>query len=157
MHRILHILVAGGFLAAACCLPAQNLPVTDVEGESWLDHLARNFNDTSMGKTGRLGPPPDEFAGDGPHMHTELLLARAPQTVTLHGADLYRLNCQGCHGESGLGAPPEINSVVGPVRATSVTLVMQRMKDVGMDITPANASEMAHQSRKALLVRLHKG
>ena len=156
MHRILHILVAGGFMAA-CCLPAQNLPVTAVEGESWLNHLARNFNDTSMGKTGRLGPPPDESVGDGPNMHTELLLAHAPQTVTLHGDDLYRLNCQGCHGESGLGAPPEINSVVGPVRATSVTLVTQRMKDLGMDISHASASEMAHQSRKTLLLRLHKG
>ncbi len=103
MHRILHILVVGGFMAA-CCLPAQNLPVTAVEGESWLNHLARNFNDTSMGKTGRLGPPPDESVGDGPNMHMELLLAHAPQTVTLHGDDLYRLNCQGCHGESGLGA-----------------------------------------------------
>jgi mono/diheme cytochrome c family protein len=81
----------------------------------------------------------------------------APQAVTLHGADLYRLNCQGCHGEAGLGAPPEINSLVNPVRATSVPAVMERMKKVGMDISPANAKELAKQARTALLQRLHDG
>ena len=33
------------------------VPVTAVEGESWLNHLHRTFDETSMGKTGRLGPP----------------------------------------------------------------------------------------------------
>ena len=31
--------------------------VTPVAGESWLTHLNRPFNETSMGKTWRLGPP----------------------------------------------------------------------------------------------------
>ena len=31
--------------------------VTAVAGESWLTHLNRPFNETSMGKTWRLGPP----------------------------------------------------------------------------------------------------
>lgn len=88
---------------------------------------------------------------------SEISLLVAPQKVTLRGADLYRLNCQGCHGEAGLGAPPEINSVINPVRATSVPLVMERMKKVGMDMSPASADEMAKQSRKALLIRLHQG
>ncbi len=77
--------------------------------------------------------------------------------MTLHGSDLYRLNCQGCHGESGQGAPPEINSVINPVRATSVTLVMERMKTAGMDISQADALKLAQQSNTSLLQRLHNG
>lgn len=34
-----------------------DIPVTAVAGESWLNHLHRSFGDTSMGKTGHLGPP----------------------------------------------------------------------------------------------------
>jgi len=156
MHRLLRFLMAGVFLAG-CLLPAQVLSVTDVEGESWLNHLARNFNETSMGKTGRLGPPPGVPGDQTPRGESGPSLLLAPRTVTLHGTDLYRLNCQGCHGESGLGAPPEINSVINPVRATSVALVMERMKNVGMDVSPSNAAEMANQSRTALLQRLHQG
>jgi mono/diheme cytochrome c family protein len=156
MHKILRHVVAGLFLAG-CWLPAQNVPVTNVEGESWLNHLARNFNETSMGKTGRLGPPPGLTGEESESSESELSLLLTPNTVTLRGADLYRLNCQGCHGESGLGAPPEINSVINPVRATSVALVIERMKKVGMDVSAASADEMARQSRKALLLRLHKG
>jgi mono/diheme cytochrome c family protein len=143
--------------------PAQNavggkdVPVTVVTGESWLNHLNRPFNETSMGKTGHLGPAPpvpgEETAGWQPGLSSSV----APQTVTLHGADLYRLNCQGCHGESGLGAPPEINSVINPVRATSVALIMERMKAVGMDISRADAVNLAQQSNTALLQRLHNG
>jgi mono/diheme cytochrome c family protein len=81
----------------------------------------------------------------------------ASQTLTLHGSDLYRMNCQGCHGESGEGAPPEINSVINPVRATSVELVMARMKVTGMEIGRADAVKLAQQSKTALLQRLHNG
>ena len=77
--------------------------------------------------------------------------------VTLHGADLYRLNCRACHGEAGLGAPPEINSVINPVRATSAPLIVQRMKSTGMSISPAAAVELAAQARIALLQRLYNG
>ena len=55
------------------------------------------------------------------------------------------------------GAPPEINSVINPVRATSVALVMDRMKQSGMDISRAEAVKLAQQSNVALLLRLHKG
>ena len=77
------------------------------------------------------------------------------ENSTLHGADLYRLNCQGCHGEEGLGDPPEINSVIDPVRSTSVSLIVARMKKSGMDMSSAAAAEMARQSQSALLDRLH--
>jgi mono/diheme cytochrome c family protein len=156
MRKLLRLVIAGVFLAG-CRLPAQSPAVTNVEGESWLNHLARSFNETSMGKTGRLGPAPAVTEEGAAFPESEISLLVAPQKVTLRGADLYRLNCQGCHGEAGLGAPPEINSVINPVRATSVPLVMERMKKVGMDMSPASADEMAKQSRKALLIRLHQG
>ena len=38
--------------------PSGSPSVTAVSGESWLLHLGRSFDNTSMGKTGRLGPGP---------------------------------------------------------------------------------------------------
>jgi len=129
--------------------------VTSTTGESWLNHLHRSFGDTSMGKTGRLGPPPSE-SGETAGWQMGLLPVFAT-TSTLHGADLYRLNCQGCHGEAGLGAPPEIHSVIDPVRSTSVPLILARMKKSGMDMSTGAAAELARQSQNALLQRLHSG
>ena len=48
--------------AATTQSSAGDVSVTPTRGESWLNHLNRSFGDTSMGKTGRLGPPP---AADG--------------------------------------------------------------------------------------------
>jgi len=134
----------------------QATKVTAVAGESWLSHLHRAFDDTSMGKTDRLGPAEVE-----PEQASGWLLpvssGTVAQTVTLHGADLYRMNCRGCHGEAGLGAPPEINSVINPVRAGSATLIMERMKKTGMSMSYADAAKLARQSQDAVLERLHKG
>jgi mono/diheme cytochrome c family protein len=126
--------------------------ITAVTGESWLRHLHRSFEETSMGKTFRLGPldPATDLAA--PHLRSSSVGAR-----TLHGSDLYRLNCQGCHGELGLGAPPEIGSVINPVRATSSVLVSERMKKVGMEISRRQTAELVSQSRDLLLKRLHEG
>jgi mono/diheme cytochrome c family protein len=77
--------------------------------------------------------------------------------ATLRGSDLYRLNCQGCHGESGEGAPPEINSIISPVRATSVDAVIERMKSSGAEISRQEATKMAQQARNSLMQRLHEG
>src|SRR5271166_2209339 len=136
---------------------SKDVPVTAVSGESWLLHLNRSFNDTSMGKTGHLGPPAPEPGETASPWQPDSASSVTSQTVTLHGSDLYRLNCQGCHGESGKGAPPEINSIINPVRATSVTLVMARMKTAGMDISRTDAVKLAQQSNTALLQRLHNG
>ena len=127
--------------------------VTAVTGESWLNHLNRPFGYTAMGKTGRLGPAP----GQQGTYRTAPLLAGPATSILVSGADLYRLSCQGCHGESGQGTPPEVNSLINPVRATSVTLVIQRMKTSGIDITQANAAQLAKQATTALLERLHQG
>lgn len=134
----------------------QATKVTAVAGESWLSHLHRTFEETSMGKTGRLGPA-ELDPEQSPARLSPVSSDPAGQTVTLHGADLYRMNCRGCHGEAGLGAPPEINSVINPVRAGSTALVMERMKKTGMSMSYAEAAKLAKQSQDALLERLHKG
>jgi mono/diheme cytochrome c family protein len=131
--------------------------VTAVAGESWLTHLNRPFNETSMGKTWHLGPAGPAPGEPAPQWQPDWPPAVASQILTLHGSDLYRMNCQGCHGESGEGAPPEINSVINPVRATSVELVMARMKMAGMEIGRADAVKLAQQSHMSLLQRLHNG
>ena len=136
---------------------SKDVPVTAVSGESWLLRLNRSFNETSMGKTGHLGPPAPEPGRTASPLQPDLASSVASQNLTLHGSDLYRLNCQGCHGESGQGAPPEINSVINPVRATSVPLVMARMKTAGLDISRTDAVKLAQQSNTALLQRLHNG
>ena len=130
----------------------QDTAVTAVTGESWLHHLHRSFDETSMGKTFRLGPPDPATDLAAPQLRRSSEGAR-----TLHGSDLYRLNCQGCHGESGLGAPPEIGSVINPVRATSSVLVSERMKKAGMEISRRQTAELVSQSRDLLLKRLHEG
>ncbi len=135
---------------------ARDVAVTGVAGRSWLNQLNRNFEETSMGKTGHLGPAPALSEGESARWQMGLSTS-ATDAVSLHGADLYRLNCQSCHGESGQGAPPEINSVINPVRATSVAMVMERMKATGMNMPRAEAVKMAEQSKDALLQRLHNG
>jgi len=137
---------------------AKTAQVTPVAGDSWLSHLHRTFEETSMGKTGRLGPAlpdPEDATSDWGELHAPA--EHTKQTVTLRGDDLYRLNCRGCHGELGLGAPPEINSVINPTRAMSAQLVLQRMKDRGMDMSRADAAVLANQSKAAMLQRLHNG
>lgn len=132
-------------------------PVTVAEGQSWLKHLHRSFDDTSMGKTWVLGPAPPEPGEDLPKWEPQLSPGFAVQIVTLHGSDLYRLNCQGCHGASGLGAPPEINSVINPVRATSVAVILDRAKKTGQDMSRADAAVLAREAKDLLMQRLHKG
>lgn len=135
----------------------KDVSVTAVEGESWLRHLRRSFNDTSMGKTWDLGPPPSTPGEESPRWQLELSPGYATQSVTLHGSDLYRLNCQGCHGGTGSGAPPEINSVINPVRATSVVVILERTKKTGQEMSRADAAVLARQAKVLLLQRLHKG
>jgi mono/diheme cytochrome c family protein len=136
---------------------AKTVQATPVEGESWLKHLHRTFEETSMGKTGRLGPPRAIGGEETSDRQTSLSADATNPTVTLHGSDLYRLNCWGCHGEFGLGAPPEINSVINPTRAMSTQVILERMKNLGMDMSRADAAVLANQSKAALLERLHKG
>ena len=133
--------------------------VTPVEGVSWLEHLHRAFDETSMGKSSGVYGPAAPMPSEWPPSHPALQLSNkfTGQSTTLYGSDLYRLKCQSCHGTSGMGAPPEINAVIDPVRATSARLYIERMKKVGMDVTWKDAAPLAKQAEGMLLDRLHKG
>ena len=149
-------------LLLATSLPGQTVGTKDVTvtatgGESWLKHLHRSFNETSMGRTWDMGPPAAIPRQESPHLRPELTPEFAENIVTVHGSDLYRLNCQGCHGASGAGAPPEINSIINPVRATSVAVIMARTKKTGQDMSRADASALAMQAKVLLIDRFHKG
>src|SRR5215469_15705858 len=70
------------------------VPVTPVSGESWLSHLHRPLEQTSMGKTGRLGPAtivPGRQAAEQNWAIERLGYETAKQSVIVQGADLYRL------------------------------------------------------------------
>ncbi len=136
---------------------SQTVQVTAVNGESWISHLDRDFGVTSMGKTGKLGPSPRDLENQSPGFEPATSFTASGSNVTIRGADLYRMNCQGCHGESGQGAPPEIGSVIDPVRATSVALTLDRMKQLGVDMKPAEAAALAKQARTAIVQRLENG
>jgi mono/diheme cytochrome c family protein len=109
-----------------------------------------------MGKTGHLGPPPFSTS---PESSQPLLLSPGSlnDIAALSGSDMYRFNCRGCHGEQGLGAPPEIRALINPVRATSLASIMELMKSRGLDISHAQALQMAEQARTAISDRLHNG
>lgn len=113
-----------------------------------------------MGRTGLLGPVtplPAPLAAKSSTNARRLAYSGITQSTTLQGADLYRLNCRACHGESGLGAPPEINSVIDATRATYAPFTMDRLRSVGMETSHAQANELASQAKGALLERLHNG
>jgi len=77
--------------------------------------------------------------------------------MVLTGADLYRLDCQACHRANGMGSPPEINSVLEPVRATSPELIRQRMERIGASIARKAANQLAAQAEASLLQRINHG
>jgi mono/diheme cytochrome c family protein len=157
LKRLLLAFMLGSSLLPGQTLGTKDVSVTAVQGESWLKHLHRSFNNSSMGRTWDLGPPPLMPGEEAPRWQLELSPGYATQPVVLHGSDLYRLNCQGCHGGTGNGAPPEINSVINPVRATSVAIILERTKKTGQEMSRAGAAELAKQSKVLLMQRFHKG
>ncbi|MBV8206174.1 MAG: c-type cytochrome [Acidobacteria bacterium] len=139
-----------------------NTPVTAISGRSWLNHLGAFVNETSMGKTGQWGPAPSEeedlakVRAKAPGGEIAIG-AQASGTIALTGADLYRLECQGCHRTDGRGVPPEINSMINPVRATSPELIRKHMEEMGAPMTAKDARELASQSQSALVQRISHG
>lgn len=130
----------------------RSVDITPVQGPSWLQHLGRPMNESSMGETGLLGPSPVQAEGAAP---LEITLPEG--SVRISGKDLFNLSCRGCHGERGEGAPPEINSMIDPVRATSMELILERMKKVGAPVSTTVAHQLATQSEKLILHRIHSG
>jgi mono/diheme cytochrome c family protein len=128
--------------------------ITRVEGPSNFHRLSIPIEESAMGRTGLLGPPPGLQAVTPPAAAYSEDMTRP---VTLTGADLYRLGCQSCHRADGSGAPPEINALIGPVQATSATLMERRMKERGRPISATFARELAAGSLKDLRDRLKNG
>jgi mono/diheme cytochrome c family protein len=138
--------------------PRRAVSIAPVSGESWLHHLHRSFDETSMGKTWNLGPADISSSQYVIPTTSIRFKSSAPQHLRIvRGSDLYRLNCQGCHRKSGLGAPPEIASLIDPVRATSAALVEQKMKKIGTELSRRQTLQMTREARNALFKRLHDG
>jgi mono/diheme cytochrome c family protein len=129
----------------------RNLRITPVEGDSWLRHLGIPFAGSNMGRVGLWGPPPSSVSDqrssrEGPD-----------GDFLLSGADLYRLNCRSCHKPDGGGVPPEINSIIGPVQATSPVMIRAQMKQRGIELDAKSVNKLASQAQTALRARLQNG
>lgn len=127
-----------------------------VAGQSWLSHLQMPLQQTSMGKTGTWGPeayPEQKLPPAKLHLPPDVF----SRTMVLTGADFYRLDCQSCHRVDGGGAPPEINSLIDPVRATSAELTLRRMAKIGAPMEAKAARQLASQSESSLLQRINHG
>ncbi len=126
--------------------------VTPVRGPSWLQQLGVELDDTRMGKMGGEGPPPSTTLEPTPSTDGE-----ASGLFALGGADLYRLECRACHGPEGRGAPPEINSLLDAVRATSPALLEARQRKQGRRLPPGMAEQLAADARTSLRDRIANG
>ena len=146
-------------LSVTLSLHSQEMKITPVTGDSWLNHLGRWLGGTAMGKSsgvyGPAAPAPSEWPPKRPQLPVSENFTGQP--TKMYGKDLFRMKCQACHGPNGTGAPPEINSVIDPVRATSAEMYIARMKKVGMDVSAADAQKLAKQAEGTLLKRLRVG
>jgi mono/diheme cytochrome c family protein len=129
--------------------------VTPVEGPSWRTLLKVPFDQSAMGRMGMAsgdasGHPPQAWGSSS-------ILESLDKPTSLNGADLYRLNCQSCHNVGGSGSPPEIRSLVDPVRATSVAIIREQLKRRGAEVSDSAVQEMASQAKTSLLERLKNG
>ncbi len=79
------------------------------------------------------------------------------QQFTLAGADLYRLNCRSCHGPDGKGAPPGINSLIGPTEGATAELILKRMAARGIDMDEDMAKQMAGEAEAAIRKQILSG
>lgn len=131
-------------------------PIPAGQGPSWLKHLGLPISQTRMGQMGGAGalpassnvtPQPASGGHVGPGNLNSVIqrflstFRSSPQQAAailneqfaVSGSDLYRWNCQSCHGPDGQGALPEINSVLGPVQGTSPEMTRKRMEARGID------------------------
>jgi len=157
-----------------------NYPPAFGQGPSWLKHLGLTVSQTRMGQMGGTDPVPASS-------HAKLLLTAGTSTpsgnlnsiiqrflATLHtepqqasgilneqfdvtGADLYRWNCQSCHGPDGQGSAPEINSVIGPIQGTSPALTRKRMEARGLDVDDDMVQQVSELAEGSLRDRLQHG
>ena len=153
-RRGVWLLLALGLIAraAASGQPATAGGVTPVEGPSTLRHLGLTIERSSMGWGGQWSPPPALVRSPEPRADVP-----AGGAFVLSGADLYRISCRACHKPDGSGAPPEINSLIGPVQAASFQWMMQRMKAMGRPAEPAFIRQLTSGTEADLRKRLRVG
>jgi len=155
-------------------------PIPSSQGPSWLKHLGLTISQTRMGQMGGTGPlpvnshgSPQPSSGDpgglanlnsvvqrflstfrsGPEKAGAILNEKFP----VSGADLYRWNCQACHGPDGQGATPEINSVLGPVQGTSPAMSRKRMEARGLDVDDDVIQQTTELAEASLRDRFQHG
>jgi mono/diheme cytochrome c family protein len=159
--------------------------VTPVIGYSWLKLIGVfDIRNSPMGEMGGDGPPPPsdriepEFPVGGappeggmgmgmggmmgrgyagPRYSRSEIESMLDQRFSLAGVDFYRLDCRSCHGPDGNGAPPIINSIIGPFKGTAPALIEERMKKLGRPIGAKMAKELADQAQQSIVQRLQKG
>jgi mono/diheme cytochrome c family protein len=146
---LLALLLAGGILNGAQSSPDPT--VTPVAGPSWLRHLGISGTESSLGRGSDVYGPPPGAAAPKPVQPTLV-----PESMTLTGADLYRLNCQACHRESGSGRPPEVQAVLPLVQGSSLEAVREQLRKTGAASTAA-ARAQADKAREDLYRRVQQG
>jgi mono/diheme cytochrome c family protein len=129
--------------------------VTFVEGPSLITRLRLSRQQSAMGNVAAIGVRPASATSSvwGTSSFPESL----QRPFSLSGADLYRLNCQACHNVEGIGLPPEIRSLIDPVRATSPLVIQEQMAKRGLTLDPATIKLMTSQAEASLRERLQKG
>ena len=129
-----------------------NPAITPVAGPSWLRHLGISGTESGLGRGSDVyGPPPGAAAAPGLSKPIPIR-----ESMTLTGSDLYRLNCQACHRETGTGTPPEIKTVLTLVQGSSLEAVRDRLRMSGLASTAA-ARAQADKARADLYRRIQQG
>ena len=158
----------------------RDYPLAFGQGPSWLKHLGLTVSQTRMGQVGgsdsltasTQGKPQPASGTLTPPRNLNSIMQRFLATLhpgskpateildekfTVSGSDLYRWNCQGCHGPTGRGAEPEINSVLGPVQGTSPVLTRKRMEARGLDVDDDMVQQVSELAEGSLRDRLQHG
>lgn len=161
------LLLPGGLAVArqetggAAPVAGQPAPrVTPVTGPSWLELRGTSMERSAMGRAGRSAPenPTITFRPTSQLVRHERPDPPAlTESFVLTGADLYRLSCRSCHTAAGTGSPPEIRSLIDPIRATSAELTLQQMEARGRSIPPELAETLAGQASNTFFQRLEHG
>jgi mono/diheme cytochrome c family protein len=156
---------------------AADQAVSSLWGPSWLKHLGLTVAKTHMGQMGGSLPVTANDSASAKRdsaassdlksaMHRFLTTYRSnPEQAAgilnekFHatGADLYRWNCQACHGPEGKGFDPEINSVVGPVQGTSAKMAKDRMIARGIEADDDMVNQMSDLAATSLRDRFQHG
>jgi mono/diheme cytochrome c family protein len=110
---LLGLFVTTPFVVAAFATTPATTPAT---GPSWLDKLGRNFDKSSLGRVGALGPREQDPELAAPAPKDGSWLRAGFET---RGSDLFRFTCRSCHGAGGRGLAPEIKPLIDLVQATS--------------------------------------